>query len=189
MPGKNLPAHGSIISSGGLVPPQQQLQLCEPQDIATLPDEAKQLLFKYDCDCEPLFENQLGAQDARDNLASLWGIQLSATSPTSSSRQSLPTTPLSDLALQQRLKAQARHFSQHSVEIKFLGYLELERQAKKHPILQCFQRQTLNHPKTPVPESDGEDKTITPNNLETPKVCRAPKKRKSEFSLSVLFED
>ena len=25
-------------SSGGLVPPQQ-LQLCEPQDIATLPDE------------------------------------------------------------------------------------------------------------------------------------------------------
>ena len=51
------------------------------------------------------------------------------------------------LALQQRLRAQARHFSQHSVEIKFLGYLELERQAKKHPILQCFQRQTLNHQK------------------------------------------
>ena len=44
-------------------------------------------------------------------------------------------------------------------------------------------------PKTPVPESDGEDKTITPNNLETPKVCRAPKKRKSDFNLSVLFED
>ena len=95
MPGKNLPTHGSFITSGGLVTPQK-LQSCESQDIATLPDETKQLLFKYDCDCVPLFENQLGAQDARDNLASLWGIQLSPTSPSSSSGQSLPTTPLSD---------------------------------------------------------------------------------------------
>ena len=95
LPGKNLPTHGSVITSGGLVPPQQ-LQLCEPRDIATLPDETKQLLFKYGCDCVPLFENQLGAQDARDNLASLWGIQLSPTPPASSSGQSLPATVLSD---------------------------------------------------------------------------------------------
>ena len=35
-------------------------------------------------------------------------------------------------------------------------------------------------PKTPVPESDGEERTITPNKLETPKVCIAPKRRKSD---------
>ena len=49
LPGKNLPTNGSVITCGGLVPPQK-LQSCEPQDIATLPDERKQLLFKYDCD-------------------------------------------------------------------------------------------------------------------------------------------
>ena len=70
LPGKNLPTHGSVITSGGLVPPQK-LQSCERQDVATLPDETKQLLFKYDCDCVPLCKNQPGAQDARDNLASL----------------------------------------------------------------------------------------------------------------------
>ena len=89
LPGKNLPTHGSVITSGGLVPPQK-LQWCEPQDIATLPDETKS------SDCVPLFENQLGAQDARDNLASHWGFQFSPTSQANSSGQSLPTTPLSD---------------------------------------------------------------------------------------------
>ena len=46
--------------------------------------------------CVPLFENQLGAQDARDNWASLWSIQLSPTSPMSSLVHSVPATPLSD---------------------------------------------------------------------------------------------
>ena len=71
---KNLPTHGIVIASGGLVPPQQ-LQSCKPQDITTLPDETKHPLSKYGCGCVPLFENQLGAQDTRDNLASLRGIQ------------------------------------------------------------------------------------------------------------------
>ena len=69
LPGKNLPT-GSVITSGGLVPPQK-LQSCEHQDFATLPDDTKQLIFKYDCDCVPPFENYFGAQDARDILARL----------------------------------------------------------------------------------------------------------------------
>ena len=52
-----------------------------------------------------------------------------------------------------------------------------------------YSEANFKSPKTPVPESDGEDKTITPNNLETPKVCIAHKKRKSDSSLSVLYED
>ena len=47
----------------------------------------------------------------------------------------------------------------------------------------------FDSPNTPVPESDGEDNTITPNNLMTPKVCRAPKKRKSDTSFSVFYGD
>ena len=74
LPGKNLTTHGSVITSLGLVP-KQQLQLYEPLDITTLPDETKQLLFNYDCDCVPIFKHQLGAKDARDNLVSLWGVQ------------------------------------------------------------------------------------------------------------------
>ena len=143
LPGKNLPTHGSVITSGGLVPPQR-LQSCEPQDISTLPVETKQLLFNYDCDCLPLFKNQLGAQDARDNLASLWGIQLSPTSPANSSRQRLPKTPLSDPSATTTPRSKIPSFFEALVEIKFLGYLELDRQARKHPILQCFQRQTLS---------------------------------------------
>ena len=117
LPGKNLPTHGSVITSGGLVPPQKLLS-CEPQDIATLPNET--ILFMYDCDCVPLFKNQLGAQDARDNLASLWGIQLSPTSPASSSGQSLPTTPLSDPSATTTPHSTSPSFLKHSVEIKFL---------------------------------------------------------------------
>ena len=63
LPGKKLPVHGSVIIFSGSVPPQK-LHSCEPQDNGKLPDKTKQILFKYDCDCVPLFENQLGAQDA-----------------------------------------------------------------------------------------------------------------------------
>ena len=188
LPGKNLPAHGSIITSGGLVPPQQ-LQSCEPQDIATLPDETKQLLFKYDCDCVPLFENQLGAQDARDNLASLWGIQLSPTSPSSSSGQSLPTTPLSDPSATTTPQSSSPSFFAALSRDQVPWIFGIGTTSQETPDTTMLSEANFESPKTPVPESDGEDKTITPNNLETPKVCRAPKKRKSDFNLSVLFED
>ena len=188
LPGKNLPANGSIITSGGLVPPQQ-LQSCEPQDIATLPDETKQLLFKYDCDCVPLFENQLGAQDARDNLASLWGIQLSPTSPSSSSGQSLPTTPLSDPSATTTPQSSSPSFFAALSRDQVPWIFGIGTTSQETPDTTMLSEANFESPKTPVPESDGEDKTITPNNLETPKVCRAPKKRKSDFNLSVLFED
>ena len=185
---KNLPAHGSIITSGGLVPPQQ-LQSCEPQDIATLPDETKQLLFKYDCGCVPLFENQLGAQDARDNLASFWGIQLSPTSPTNSSGQSLPTTPLSDPSATTTPQSSSPSFFAALSRDQVPWIFGNGTTSQETPDTTMLSEANFESPKTPVPESDGEDKTITPNNLETPKVCRAPKKRKSDFNLSVLFED
>ena len=50
--------------------PPQKLPSSSPQDIRKQPDTTKQVLFKYGSYCVPLFENQLGAQDARNNLAS-----------------------------------------------------------------------------------------------------------------------
>ena len=188
LPGKRLPTHGSVITSGGIVIPQK-LQSCEPQDIATLPDETKQLLCKYDCDCVQLFENQLGAQNARDNLASLWGIQLSPTSPASSSGQSLLTTPLSDPSATTTPHSKSPSFFEALSRDQVPWIFGTGQTSQETPDTTMFSEANFKSPKTPVLESDGEDKTITPNNLKTPKVCRAPKKRKSDTSLSVLFED
>ena len=165
--------------------PPQQLQLCEPQGIATLPDETKQLLFKYDCDCLPLFENQLGSQDARDNLASLWGIQLSSTSPAISSGQSLPATPQSDPSATTMPQSTSPSFFEALSRAQVPWIFGIGKTSQETP---DTSEANFESPKTPGPESDGEDKTITPNNLETPKVGIAPKKKSDSF-LSLLFED
>ena len=48
-------------------------------------------------ECVPLFENQLGAYQACDNLANLWGISSSPDSPDSESTlASFPQTPAID---------------------------------------------------------------------------------------------
>ena len=167
--------------------PPQKLQSCESQDIATLYNETKQLLFKYDCDCVPLFENQLGAQDARDNLASFWGIQFLPTSPLNSSGQSLPTTPLRDpsATTTPHSTSPSEALSRDQVPCMFgVGQTDQET-----PDSTMFSEANFESPKTPVQpvqESDGEDKTITPNNLETPNVFRAPKKE-SRTLLSRIF--
>ena len=137
-PGKNLPVHQSVITSGGLVPPRN-LHSCEQQDIGKLTDETKQILFKYDCDCVLLFENQLGAQDARDILASLWGIQLSPTSPPRALRYIVYQQLLLVIqVLQLRRRQRVYHFSNYFVVSTFLGFLELTKIDQKPPTLQCF---------------------------------------------------
>ena len=63
----------------------------------TLPEETKRILYRYDCECVPLFENQLGAYQACDDLANLWGISSSPDSPDcESTLSSLTTTPAID---------------------------------------------------------------------------------------------
>ena len=41
----------------------------------SLPGDVTRILFRYNCDCVPLFENQLGAYQAGENLADMWGIK------------------------------------------------------------------------------------------------------------------
>ena len=61
----------------------------------SLQDDVKRVFFRYDCDCVPLFENQLGAYQACENLADMWGIKSSPCSPENQSQMdsvSLPVT-------------------------------------------------------------------------------------------------
>ena len=50
----------TFITSGGFVPPLSLTHPLYTYDIVTLPKETRTILYKYDCDCVPFFENQLG---------------------------------------------------------------------------------------------------------------------------------
>ena len=92
------------------------------------------------------------------------------------------------LALQQSLIAQAHQFLKHSVEINFLGYLELERQDRKHPILKRFQRQTLNRQKHQFQRAMKKTR-LTPQTIwRRQKHAQHLKKKVGLFSLGI-FED
>ena len=134
----------------------------------------------------PLFENQLGAQDARDNLASLWGIQLSPTSPTSSSEHSVPATPLSATTTPQT-KSPSFFETLCNEHVPWIFGFDENRQ--ETPNTSMLSEANFESPKTPTPQVDTEGLTVTPNNMETPKVCSAPKKRKSDTALCELFEN
>ena len=47
----------------------------------TLPEEVRRILYRYDCDCVPLFDNQLGTYQAYENLGDMCGVKSSPSSP------------------------------------------------------------------------------------------------------------
>ena len=53
--------------------------------------EARRIIYKYDCNCVPFYENQLGVFQACDNLADLWGLPKSPESPINPSPLCTPT--------------------------------------------------------------------------------------------------
>ena len=63
LPEKTEPAECSLITSGGHLPPKA-LPTFQHFDMESIPNDVKRILFRYDCDCVPLFENQLGAYQA-----------------------------------------------------------------------------------------------------------------------------
>ena len=96
LPEKTDPSESTIMTSGGhlLANVLPAIQDC---NMDTLTDEIKRIFYRYDCDCLPLFENQLGAYQACDDLGNLWGIKTSPSSPDSETTQaSPPTTPAVD---------------------------------------------------------------------------------------------
>ena len=97
LPEKTEPAESSIITSGGHLPPKTIPQMLSTEE--TLPEEVRRVLYRYDCDCVPLFENQFGTYQAYENLGDMWGVKSSPSSPDSQSPSvsvSVPTTPAVD---------------------------------------------------------------------------------------------
>ena len=70
LPVRKKPAECSLITSGGPLPPKT-LPTFQHLGMESLPDDVKRILFRYDCECVPLFENQLGAYQACENLADM----------------------------------------------------------------------------------------------------------------------
>ena len=97
LPEKTDPSESTIITSGGYLP-ARVLPAFQNCNMETLPEETKRILYRYDCECVPLFENQFGAYQAcDDDLGNLWGFKTSAFLPDSETTlSSLPTTPAID---------------------------------------------------------------------------------------------
>ena len=97
LPKKTEPAECSIITPGGHLSPKTIPQMLSNEE--TLSEEVRRILYRYDCDCVPLFENQLGTYQAYENLGDMWGVKSSPSSPDSqppSVSISVPTTPAVD---------------------------------------------------------------------------------------------
>ena len=75
LPEKTEPSKSSIVNSGGNLPPRTMPQMLSPEE--TLPEEVIPILYKYDCGCVPLFENQLGTYQTQENLSDMWGVKSS----------------------------------------------------------------------------------------------------------------
>ena len=90
------PSECSIITSEGHLP-AKVLPPFQDCDMDTLPDVIRCIFYHYDCDCVPLFENQLGANQAGKDLAHLWWIKKSTSLPDSKTTlASLPATAAVD---------------------------------------------------------------------------------------------
>ena len=65
LPNKTEPSESSIVTSGGLLPPKTTPAF-ENHDVDTLTVEVWRIFYRYDCECVPLCENQLGVYRACD---------------------------------------------------------------------------------------------------------------------------
>ena len=93
LPERTKSADCSFITSGGHLPPKS-LRTFHHLYKESLLDDIKRVFFRYDCDCVPLFENQLGTYEACENSADTWGLKSSPRSPENQSQSQLDSTSL-----------------------------------------------------------------------------------------------
>ena len=174
LPEKTEPAECSVITSGGHLPPKA-LPKFQHLDMESLPNDVKRILFRYDCDCVPLFENQLGAYQACQNLADMWGIKSSPCSPENQSQldsASLPVTPAVDPSPSLTPTSSPSFFA--GIHKNNSTALLSENQ---------FDTALLSATQFQTPEP-----ARVFGVTDTPKICNAPKKRLPENSLMDLFD-
>ena len=171
------PSECSIITSGGHLPAKVLPTFQEGNMEDTLPEETKRILYRYDCECVPLSENQLGAYQACDDLANLWGISSSPDSPDcESTLSSLPTTPAID---------PSPTVTPAPSPSLFAGI------HNNNPPnnFDNFDENLLSGTNFKTPKREALSNSFqTPTCSETPNVSGAPKKRRPENSLMDLFD-
>ena len=172
LPEKREPAECSLITSEGHLPPKA-LPTFQHFDMESLPNDVKRILFCYDSICVPLFENQLGAYQACENLADMWGIKSSPCSPENQSQLnsvSLPVKPAVDPSPSLTPTSSPSLFA--GIHKNNSTALLSENQ---------FDTALCSATKIQTPEPA---RVFT----DTPKICNAPKKRLPENSLMDLLD-
>ena len=150
----------------------------------------KKLIYKYDCDCVPFNENQLGVSQACDNLADLWGLPKSPESPTNPSPFCTPTADPSPTLSPDSSEQSPSHFS--NLKSKNL-WINFDSPADTNDLLKNLSGDNFETPTTYNGIEEQEDKptkifSLTPENTENPSVDNVPKKRKIS-AMRELFDN
>ena len=95
LPIKTEPSERNIITLGGILHPKTTPAF-KDYDVDTLTDEVRRIFYRYDCECVPLYENQLWVYRACDEFADIWGLKSSPDSSASQIPTSEPVTTAVD---------------------------------------------------------------------------------------------
>ena len=190
LPDKPETTGSGFITSGGVVPPTTLLHPLEQYDIPNLPMGTKKLIYKYDCDCVPFYENQLGVLQACDNLADLWGLPKSPESPTNLSQFCTPTADLSPTLSPDSSEQSPSLFSNLKSNNLWINF---DSPADTNDLLKTLSGDNFETPTTYNGIEEQEDTpnknfSLTPENTENPSVDNVPKKRKIS-AMRELFDN
>ena len=174
----------TVLTAGGYSVPRKLLLLFL-FDIETPPSpDTKGLLYRYDCDCVPIFENQLGHFQAIEELAQLWGIQPSPTSPATSPIGSPATNDPRPIVTPETTDTKQKSVIA-SILDKLSWNMGLTQQLEPN-----FDGSLLSETTFVTPTQSAENGTVsfetnrtstntTPLNAETLKLCNAPQKKRA----------
>ena len=174
---------GAIFTSGGIIPPSKVPDNLSSYNIVDLPENLKNVFYKYDCDMVPFIENQLGVVEACDSLADIWGL---ARSPESPFQPTPCTTPVRDPS------PSVSSFESSPSLFSKLWEKQISDQRSASALLDNLSGTNFEKPVENKQSEDGEstpepDSTTTPLNRETQRVLKAPRKRRHLTSARELF--
>ena len=175
LPNKTEPSGSSIITSGGFLPPKTTPAF-KNYDVDTLTDEVRRIFYRYDCECVPLSENQLGVYRSCDELADMWGLKSAPDSPASLTSE--PVTPALDPSPTVTPTPSPSLFAEISKNC----------QQKFCNGNQDMDLSILSGTSFHTPQQSHSAFFETPESGETPQVCAAPKKRRPENNLMDIFD-
>ena len=150
----------------------------------TLPKETRTILYKYDCDCVPFFENQLGVVGACNDIVDLWGLPHSPESPpptpgcvsTPTSDPSATVTPGSSPSLFSSVLEEKFAWNFGSLQTASQLLQNLSATDFRTPSCSTTPTTILENMHEATAENENRRKETTPDNSETPKVTLAPRK-------------